>query len=87
MNEIEYLNWLIADAVKQHPELKWFMSHVSDSLNELTVNDIKCCYTHNFTDWEILKLCSYQSVDLNIEHHHLFIESVFKLLANEQTRH
>ncbi|WP_394246023.1 hypothetical protein [Vibrio profundi] len=83
MNEAEYLNWLIADTVRKHPALKWFMGCIADSLNELTVEDIRHYYANDCTDWEVLKYCAYQSAPLNIEHTTMFVNTVFTLLSSE----
>lgn len=83
MNEIEYLKWLIADTVKQYPDLKWFMGCVADSLNELTIEDVRYYYVNDCSDWEVLKYCAYQSTLLNIEHTTRFVCDVFTLLSNE----
>jgi len=29
MDEVNYLNWLISDTVKKHPDLKWFISNMA----------------------------------------------------------
>lgn len=83
MNEIEYLLWLVGDTATHHPELAWFMARVSESLNQLTIEDVQYYYVNELTDWEVLKLCAYQSIDLNIEHTTVFIDAVFRQLATE----
>jgi len=47
MNEANYLKWLIADTVRKYPDLKWFMGCVSDTLNKLTVEDIRYYYVND----------------------------------------
>lgn len=82
MNEVEYLNWLISDTVKNHPDLKWFMGCVADSLDKLTIEDVQYYYSNSCSDWEVLKYCAYQSVPLCVEHTSTFVDTVFRLLAN-----
>ena len=84
MNEVEYLHWLIADTVKKHPDLKWFMGCVTNSLNELTIEDVHYYYANDCTDWDVLKYCAYRSAPLNIEHTTMFVGTVFILLSKER---
>lgn len=84
MNDTEYLNWLITDTVEKHSYLKWFMGCIADSLNEFYPEDILYYYTNEYSDWDILKHCAYQSELLNIEHTTTFVNAVFTQLSNEQ---
>lgn len=82
MNEAEYLHWLIADTVKQHPDLTWFLGCVADSLSELTIEEVHHYFANDCTDWEVLKYCAYQSAPLNIEHTTMFVDAVFRQLSH-----
>lgn len=84
MNEIEYLNWLIADIAQKYPELKWFMGCIADSLGELNLEDIRYFYANECTDWDILKYCAFQSEQLNIEHNTAFVHTVFSKLSSQR---
>ncbi|NOI36576.1 hypothetical protein F0250_22050 [Vibrio cyclitrophicus] len=86
MNEIEYLNWLIVDTAKKHPELSWFLECVADSLGEIHIEYVHYCYANESTDWDVLMYCAYQSIPLNVEHTTTFITEVFIELSNAQTR-
>lgn len=77
---MDHLRRLLADTASTYPELTSFLRQVDESLSTLTNDEIRRHYFNGCSDWEVLTLCAYQSLELNIEHSSVFIDAVFRQL-------
>ncbi|AIW18706.1 hypothetical protein F0267_17360 [Vibrio coralliilyticus] len=63
----------------QEPQTKEFWGCVLDELTQTSEHEFLEIYVNSVDEWEALRLIAWQSLELNVEHSHTFIDEVFKV--------